>query len=220
MLSWLRQNWLALCSLSISVLAFTLSYRKFRHDTRPALIVRHGEIENVGRVVAVDVSMNLVERAKRPSGKLSVARILRPGEKSAIGAFDWPKALRVELEKNPRSMEEIVSKAEGQEVQYSSKRVASHLLTREGTQIVILRFRAVDGSKTFLRLFSPRRSNEGRFTELMPSYRVLRNRFGVFLLEKWFGKNAELAPPLKFPAHENEDAIEDGTRGLGPGSIA
>jgi hypothetical protein len=214
MLSWLRQNWLALCSLSISVLALILSYKKFKHDTRPALILRHGEIENVGQVVAVGVTVNLVERIKRPSGKMYVARILKPGEKSAIGASDWPKALTAELERNPQSMEEIVLKMDGQEVKYDGKRVASHLLTREGNQIVILRFRAVDRSKTIVRLFSPVRSSEGGFIELMPSYRVLRNRLGAFLIEKWYRKNAELAPPFRFPVHEEGNALEEGTGGL------
>jgi len=69
MLSWLRQNWLALCSLSISVLAVILSYKKFKHDTRSALILTQGEIENVGQVVLVDLTLNLVDRIRRPSGK-------------------------------------------------------------------------------------------------------------------------------------------------------
>jgi hypothetical protein len=42
MATWLKQNWLALSSLAISALAFTLAYRKFSHDTRPALILRCG----------------------------------------------------------------------------------------------------------------------------------------------------------------------------------
>jgi hypothetical protein len=169
------------------------------------------EIENVGQVVAVGVTLNLVERTKRPSAELHVARVLRPREKSAIGASRWPKALTLELERNPRSMEEIVSKIHGQQVEYDGKRVASYLLTREGNQIVILRFRAVDGSRTSVRLFSPVRRSEGRFTELMPCYRVLRNRLGAFLLEKWYRKNAELAAPFKFPVHEEGDTLEKGT---------
>jgi hypothetical protein len=211
MLSWLRQNWLALCGLSISVLALILSYKRFKHDTRPALIVSHSEIENVGQVVAVGITLNLVERIKRPSGKLHVARILRPSEKSPIGASDWPKALTEELDRNPGSMEEIVRKKDGQEVHHYGKRVASYLLRREGNQIAILRFRPVDGSKTVVRLFSAVRNSEGRFKELVPCYRVLRNRLGAFLLEKWYRKNAELAPTFKFPVHEERNALEKGT---------
>src|ERR1700687_2826917 len=104
MVPWLRQNWLALCSLCISILALTLSYNKFKHDTRPALILRRGfegiEIENVGQAGAIVVTLNLVERIRRRSGKLHVGQILRPGEKSTIGAFDWPKSLTLELERN------------------------------------------------------------------------------------------------------------------------
>lgn len=211
MLSSLRQNWLALSSFCISVLALILSYKKFKHDTRPALDLRYREIENVGQVAAVGITLGLVERTKRPSGKLYVARMLRPGEKSTIEASKWPKALTAELQRNPRSMEEIVLQQDGQEVKYDGKRVASHLLTREGKQIVILRFRAVDGSRTFVRLFSPTRSSEGRFTEMTPSYRLLRNRLGAFLLERWYGKNAGLKPPFKFPVHEEGNGIEKET---------
>ena len=118
------------------------------------------------------------------------------------------------LERHPGSMEEIVRKKDGQEVRYDGKRVAFYLLRREGNQIVILRFRAVDGSKTFVRFFSPVRSGEGRFIELMPLYRVLRNRLGALLLEKWYRKNAELAPPFRFPVHDERNTLEEGTGGL------
>ena len=201
MLTWLQHNWLALCSFSISVLAFTLSYKKFKQDTRPALILRRCsegmEIENVGQVVAVGVTLNLVERVKRPSAKLRVGDTLRPGEKSVISAFDWPEALTVELERNTlSSMEEFVRRMDGQEVRHDARRVASYLLAREGRRIEILRFRAVDGSKTFVRLFSSVRSSQDGFTELVPSYRLLRTRLCAFALEKRYAKNAELAPPL------------------------
>ena len=73
----LKQNWQAIATVSsvvISVLAFALSYKKFRHDTRPALIMRRIsqgegqwwdaiEIENVGQSVAVGVSLTLVASA-------------------------------------------------------------------------------------------------------------------------------------------------------------
>jgi|SRR5882724_9487485 len=219
MLLWLQQNWLALCSFGISLLAFTLSYKKFKHDTRPALILRCGsemEIENVGQVVAVGVTLNLVERVRRPSGILHVGNTLRPGEKSTISAFDWPEALTVELEENTlSSMEEMVLRMDGQQVRLDVRRVASYLLSREGKRIVILRFRAVDGSKTFVRLFSSVKSSPDGFTELMPCYRFLRNRLWAYALERWYGKNVELAPPLppfNFPAHEKGNALEEGER--------
>jgi len=89
--SWLKQNWLALCSIIISACAFVLSYKRFKRDTRPILILMPGsegiEIENVGQVVAVNVTLTLVETVKRPSGTLSVLHTLRPSEKSTIGAF-------------------------------------------------------------------------------------------------------------------------------------
>jgi hypothetical protein len=203
MISWLQHNWLSLCSFGISVLALTLYYKKFKLDTRPALVLRRGsegmEIENVGQVVAVGVTLTLVERVKRPSGRLSVADTLRPGEKSTVRAFDWPQALTAELERNTLSpMEEFVRRADGQKVRPDSRRVAFYLLTREGKRIVILRFRAVDGSKTFVRLFQSVKSREGESTVLPPS--VLRNRVWAAALEKLYGRKAELelevAPPL------------------------
>lgn len=202
MLSWLQQNWLALFSLSISILALILSYKKFKHETQPALIVKHNEVENAGRVVVVGLVLKLVERTKRPSGNMHVAKMLRPGEKSPISASHWTKALEAELGRNPRSMEEIVLKLDGQSVQYDGARVASYLMSRGGNQIIILRFRAVEQAKTFVRLFSAVRNNEGRFVEMRPSFRLLSNRFGAFAVEKWYGKNAEIAPPFEFPSHE------------------
>lgn len=202
MLSWLQQNWLALCSFWISVLAFTLSYKKFKLDTRPALVLRRGsegmEIENVGQVVAVGVTLTLIERVKRPSGRLSVADTLRPGEKSTVRAFDWPQALTPELERNTLSpMEEFVRRADGHNVRPDSRRVASYLLAREGKRVVILRFRAVDGSKTFVRLFQSVKSKQDESTVLTPS--VLRNRVWAAALEKLYGRKAELELELTTP---------------------
>jgi hypothetical protein len=199
--SWLKQNWLALSSFIISAFAFVLSYKKFKHDTRPILIPTPGpegvEIENVGQVVAVNVTLTLVETVRRPSGILSVDHILRPGEKSAVSAFNWPDALTVELNsKVLEPMSEFVLRMDGQDVRPNGARVASYLLGREG-MIVILRFRAADGSKTFTRLFLSKRSQT-----LVPGCRLLRNRLCTFVIEKWYAKNAELAPPgtpFEFP---------------------
>lgn len=218
MLPWLQQNWLALCGFGISVLAFTLSYRRFKHDTRPALILRGGsegtEIENVGQVVAVGVALTLVERVKRPSGKLGVADILRPGEKATVRAFDWPEAVAAELERNTlSSTEEFVRRMDGQKVRPDGRRVASYLLSREGKRIVILRFRAVDGSKTSVRLFRSVKGKLDEFTTLRPSYRLFRNRIWAAAVEKLYSGNAEIAPPLppfEFPLPESGKALEEG----------
>jgi hypothetical protein len=218
--AWLQQNWLALCSLSISILALTLSYKKFKHDTRPALRLRRGsegfEVENVGQAAAVDVTLNLVERVKRPSGILHVVDTLRPGEKSTISAFNWPEALTLKLQRNTfSSMEEIVLRLGGEKIQHDGRTVASYLLTREGKQMVVLRFRAVDGARTFVRMFSPVSDSQDRFTRLMPSNRILRNRLCAFALEKRYAKNPELAPPLppfELLVHEEENASDETTQ--------
>ena len=102
-------------------------------------------------------------------------------------------------------------KLDGQEARYDGRRVACHLLTREGGQILILRYRTVDGSKAFVRLFSAPRRNECRFTELRPSHRILLNRLGAFALENWYSKNSELAPPFKFPSQNAENALAENT---------
>lgn len=204
----------------ISVLAFALSYKKFRHDTRPALIMRRIsqgegqwwdaiEIENVGQSLAVGVSLTLVERTKRPSGRLHVGDVLKPGESTAVSAFDWPDALAEELDRNTLSpMAEFVLKMDGRSVRPDSRRVAAYLLCRDGKQIVVLRFRVLDGAKTVVRLFSPVKSSKGAFTELIPVYRCLRNRPCAAALQRWYGSNAELAPPLKFPVDDESSAGE------------
>jgi hypothetical protein len=185
---------MALCSFGISVLAFTLSYKKFKHDTRPALVLRRGsgkmEIENVGQVVAVGVTLTLVERVQRPSARLGVADTLRRGEKSTVCVFDWPEAVIVELNQNTlEPFSEHVLRMDGQDVRPRGERVASYLLGREGIT-VILRFRAVDGSKTYVRLFKSKQE----FTVWTPS--VVTNRVWAAALEKLYGRNAELGPPL------------------------
>jgi hypothetical protein len=102
-------------------------------------------------------------------------------------------------------MEEIVLRMKGQEVQPDDRRVASYLLARDKKPIIIMRFRAVDAPKLFVRLFSRVKSSQDTFNELIRSHRLFRNRPCAFVLEKWYGKNAELAPPsppFKFPKHD------------------
>jgi hypothetical protein len=218
MLPWLQQHWMALLSFVISVLAFTLSYKKFKYDTRPALVLRRGsegtEVENVGQVVAVGVTLTLVEKVKRPSGRLGVVDTLRPGDKSTVRAFDWPESLTTELARNTlESMDEFVLGMAGKKVRPDGTKVAAYLLSRAGKRVVILRFRAADGSKTFVRLFQSGREKLGEFTVLTPSHKVLRNRVWAAALQKYYGGNAELAPPLpplKFPRHEKGDVLEAG----------
>ncbi len=201
----LKQNWMAPCSLIISALAFVLSYRRFKHDTRPKLIlsaVPEGiEIENVGQVVAVNITLTLVERVKRPSGKLSVSHALRPGDKATVGASDWTDALTAELNRHTlEPMSEFVLRSSGRAVRPAGARVAFYLMAREKTT-AILRFRAADGSKTFVRLISARRNQEG-FPEFVPAWRPLGNRLSALMIERWYAKNAEIAPPSSLPRLE------------------
>jgi hypothetical protein len=201
---WLKQNWLALFSFVISVFAAVLSYKKFAHDTRPMLILRSAsegnEIENVGQAVAVNIRLALVERAKRSSGVLSVPHTLRPGERSTIGAFDWPEALTVGLNQGTlEPMSEWVLRMDGRTVHPTGARVARYLMARERI-VVILRYRAGDRSKTYVRLFRPARKNPRQFPELVPVFSLLRSRLFAVVIEKLYGKNAELARPFEFPS--------------------
>ena len=209
MIPWLKQNWLALCGLVISAFAFILSYKKFRHDTRPALILRYRpqgqevEIENVGQAMAVDVKLPLLERLRRPTATLLVYDTLRPNEKKPISASNWPDALEIDVDKNTLlPLDESVRMIpDGQSVRPKGIRVAYYLMVREGKPIIILRFRAAEGSRTFVRLFSTVK-NSG----LMPCYRLLRNSLGAFILEKCYARNAELAPPSKLPPFDKNAA--------------
>lgn len=202
--SWLKQNWQTLSSLVsplIAVLAFALSYKRFKRDTRPALIWGHGsegtEIENVGPVAAVDITLTLFERTKRSSGRLRVGDTLRPGEKSTIRALDWPEALTVEMRQHVlEPMDHFVLRMARKEVRQDANRVASHLLCRKGKRIVILKFRAADRPNVFTRVFLLGSKQEA-FTKFRQPCQILSNRLCAFLLERWYAKNVELAPPLR-----------------------
>lgn len=209
MVLWLQTNWLALSGFMVGVLALTLTYKKFKHDTRPALVLRRGserlEIENVSRLVAVGITLTLLERTKRPSAALGVTDTLRPGEKSPVRAFDWPEAVAVEMGHNTlEPFSEWVLKMDGHDVHPTGERVASYLLAREGGQILILRFRGVDGSKTLVRLFRSAKIRRDPSTVLRPSF--LRNRVWAAVLEKLYARNAELRPASCLPPFDSSES--------------
>ena len=119
---WLKQNVVALSSFIVTGCALVLSFKRFKHDTRPKLILTSGsegiEVENVGQTTAVNITLTLVERVRRPSGKLSVPTdALRPGEKSTIVAFDWPDTLEVPGNEI-LDMSEWVLRMDGRKVPY------------------------------------------------------------------------------------------------------
>lgn len=202
MFPWLQHNWLALCSFVVSASAFAISYKKYKHDTRPRLIIRQGPagllVENVGAATAVWVSLRILQRTKRASSRLHVEDVLKVGESSEILAFDYPDDVRVEVLQNTLgSMEEFVLLQAGQDVQPTGGRVAAYLLTRNYRQIVVLRFGGAAEWKRWVRLFSVRNVVDGR-GDLVPSNRLLSNRFCVSMLEKRYAANAQYAPPFSF----------------------
>lgn len=201
LVSWIKQNWLALSSIIIAMSAFVLAYMKYKHDTRPALVLRRSkggfEIENLGQGIAVGVSLSLIERASRPSARLHVEDVLKPGAKSSVAGFDYPEDLLSEMETNHvySSFDDCVRRSAGERIKPSGGTVGSYVLTRKGKQILILRFRVVDGSKTFVRLFIPATTERG-FVEVKPSSRVFRNRLTALLLQALYARNSQFAPPF------------------------
>lgn len=196
--SFVKQNWLALCSLAMSLAAVSLSYVKLRRETRPLLHVRmiagRAEIENLGPVTAVNISLRLIERVRRPSGKLSVTEILRPGEKAAVSAYDYPEAVKEGFTQNcGLSFEAVISELAGEDVKIPSDRIASYLLSREGNPTLIIRYREVDGFKRIVRVLSPFK-RENRFTQLKPSWKLFASVYARFL-ERRYGGNSEFAMP-------------------------
>jgi hypothetical protein len=202
-MAWVKQNWLALSSFVISVAAFVLSYRKYRHDTRPVLVVRRGqtgiEIENLGRGIAVGVSATLLERSKRPSATLHVQDVIKPDITATLSAGDYPEELRTEMEKAPFfvSYEQGLRLISGDPILYSPSQIATYLLTRDTNAVLLVRFRVLDGSKTLVRIFAPKRTDRD-FIELVPWPRVFRNRLSAWVLGKRYAGNAILGPPPAF----------------------
>ncbi|HWQ53406.1 MAG TPA: hypothetical protein VN442_06960 [Bryobacteraceae bacterium] len=211
LLTWLKQNWSVLGNVGSAVLsisAFVLSYRKYKHDTRPVLVLRRAKggfaIENFGRGIAAGVSVRLIERTRRPSAALYVEDLLKPDSRCLVSAGGYPEELVAEMERNSAysSFEDVIRSLHGEQLKPTGEHVASYLLTREGKQIVLLRFRTVDGSRASVRLFSPATHDDG-FVELVPYNRILCNRTSAFVLEKRYGTNSILAPAFAFPPQSN-----------------
>ena len=154
------------------------------------------DIENLGPVPAVDISLTLIERVKRPSGKLSVQDMLKAGEKTTISAYDYPETVEAEL--GPGSFEEIIRNLEGEKVRIPPTRIARHLLLRDGGQLLVVRYRAPDSAKQIVHLFSVVRRRE-RFPALKPNWKPLVGLYAKFL--EWrFRRRSVFAPPSKLPS--------------------
>jgi hypothetical protein len=154
------------------------------------------EIENLGPVPAVDISLTLIERVKRPSGKLSVRGMLKAGEKTSISAYDYPETLEAEL--GPGSFEEIIRNLDGEKVRIPPTRIARYLLLRDGGQLLVMRYRTPDSARQMVRLFSVVRLRE-RFPSLKLNWGPLVRLYAKFL--EWrFRRNSVFAPPSKVPS--------------------
>jgi len=208
---------LSLCSLVASIVALRLSYVKWWRETQPILYPRgvskvHSssvEIENVGPVTAVDIALTLIETVKRPSGKLSVPDMLKPGEKSTVSAYDYPEAVEAELpleffEDIVYKSEQIIHESEGnalsngRDVRIPATRIAHHLLFRAGGQLLVIKYRAPDRAKQIVRLFAGFRRGDG-FPQFKPGWKLLAG-FRARLAEWRYRHNSEFAPPFKLLA--------------------
>jgi hypothetical protein len=203
MLTFLRQSWLAIGSMMVSLFAVWLSYIKLRRESRPILHVRGSsgkvEIENIGPVAAVDVTVTLLEPTKRPSGRLVVENMLRaPGGKATISAWDWPKELEAEIRQNQLlSLEDEILRLEGKESPIPTDRVAQYLLCRHGGRLLV-RYRIADNPRIHVRLFKVQQSGEGfpHFVRMRP---LLGMRFHAVLLQLFWRLHPQYQPPFKFP---------------------
>jgi hypothetical protein len=199
---YLKQHWtdfFSSCALVMSIVSLRLSYLRFHATARPVLYLKCAsavEIENIGPVAAVDICLALIERVKRPSGRLSAPEILNPGGKSNISAYQYPETVTKELPAG--SFEEKIMKLEGQEGRSHPSRIARHLLLRDGRQLLVVRYRPPDGTRQIVRLFSVARRANG-FSCLKQRPKVLV-AFRARFFEWRYRHNSELAPPPNFAA--------------------
>lgn len=215
---YVRQHWtdfFSSCALVMSIVSLRLSYLRFHATARPVLYLKCAsavEIENIGPVAAVDICLSLIERDKRPSGKLSAPEILNPSGKANISAYQYPKTVTKELPAG--SFEETIMKLEGQEMQPNPSRVARHLLLRDGRQLLAVRYRPPDGTRQIVRLFSVARRANG-FSCLKQRSKVLV-AFRVRFFEWLYRHNPELAPPLNFAALLACTGVQEKKNGKSP----
>jgi hypothetical protein len=204
----LRSNWVAIVSLSGWVSTW-IAYQKLKRDTRPALHVSHVtqmphtvEIENVGPTVVVNLALGLIERTRRPSGRLSTVQTLRPGERAQVSAYACPHSLSAEVEATRYlPPEHTILRLSGKDTRISGPLMAEYLLTRDGGQLLTLRYRVADSTKTCVRMFSTVRRGDG-FVDFKPR-RTMSTRPYVRLPEVWNKHNPEFAAPFTWPSTQN-----------------
>ena len=105
------------------------------------------------------------------------------------------------------SFEDVVRLSSGEQIMYKGSQIASYLLNRAGKPLMVVRFRRVTGSKTFVRIFSPKTADRGSIG-LVPWPRIFCSRLSAFILRRRYGRNAILAPPPRFL--RGKDSASDG----------
>jgi len=208
MAAFLRQNWLAIGSLVVSVFAVWLSYIKLRRESRPILHVHASpgtvEIENIGTVAAVDVTATLLEPRMRASGRLTVDNVLRAqGGKGKISAWDWPKELEQEIRENRLlSFEDTILRLSGKDPSIPPDIVSQYLVSRPGGQLLAIRYRIADNPRTHIRLFRVLQTGEG-----FPHFVRVRGatRLSVATLQFLWRNHPQYRPPFKFPVRDKND---------------
>lgn len=212
-------QWVALAvsfgSALASGYAVSLHRRKLRYDTTPILNVCRGQrgatqIENTGPAAATGISLCLIERSKRPSGRLAGTDILRTKESLTIYAYDYPKELEDEMRKERLlSVEDVILRLHGQKPRIASELIAEYLLSREGNQLLVVHYRVAGESKIRRRVYRHTKNSQG-FTEFVPCGKIMSNRFIVHLLQRWNSRNSQFAPPFDWGALANREPLKLG----------
>jgi hypothetical protein len=152
-------NGLALSvSVALSVVALFISYRAMRQNTVPVISVRESstggiEIVNTGSITAIDIELELVERTRRPSGRLVSKKSLSKDEAAIISAFDCLDDVHKEYP--ARDFEARIRRFRGEETRTAPNDLARHLLSRDGKQLLIVSYGVPDSPKRITRIFDP-----------------------------------------------------------------
>lgn len=140
-------------ALAISLWAARTSRSVARRTTEPVLSLRvvspafrgHIELQNAGAVMASDVRIELIERHRRPSGRLHVGDVLRVGENVTVVAWDFPPELNAEFRSrqifgDPATDLENIQRSikGGSPKPYQDDLIAFHLTARKGGQRIVV----------------------------------------------------------------------------------
>jgi hypothetical protein len=188
-------------SVLLSVVALLISHRALRQNTVPVISVRESstggiEIVNTGSITAIDIELKLIERTRRPSGRLVSKKSLSKDEAAIISAFDCLDDVHKEYP--PRDFEARIRRFHGEETRTAPDDLARHLLSRDGKQLLVVSYGIPDSPKRITRIFDPtmhadrsvrfqlKKKHSAR--AYLVIYRLRYSRFPVYALPFDFSK--------------------------------